>query len=322
MTQFVQIVLLIVAVLWLEANGKPFFQGISFQRGFEINFKPLPRNPITFIKEKWLPFGTFGRKHSIQKRNSDSGVVPVSQPPPSVIPVSEVPEIRPAAPVYEHVEDIPLHTLPFIPQSHQNPRSIAPMPISSPMPPDSPIPPQPISPVPPKVSVPPPLIPTMVIVTPAPQPAFNYVSPPPITPQVISNPSNQPITNEVPLGPPFGGMDGSLPPISSNMVVSSSASGRFTDITRAVPLYVPENVNSIQPISPVVEEKIITPLITPTIRPEPPRNDIVLSNNSLVRGSKLALYFGSVFLQLMSQFMNSARATFDQMTNPPPVYRN
>ncbi|KAJ8709307.1 hypothetical protein PYW07_009133 [Mythimna separata] len=327
MTNFVQIVILTMAVLCLEGNGNPLFQGISFQRGFEINFKPLPRNPITFIKEKWSPFGVFGRKHSIQKRNSGRSVVPVSQAPPAVPLASEVPEARPAAPVFEHVEEIEhLQTPPFIPPSQQIPISVVPLPISSPMPPPvSPIQPQLISPVPPIASLPPPFMPTNVIITPAPQPSFNYMPPPLITPQVVSISPNQPIPKEEPLEPPFVRMEGSLPPISSNMVIPPPASGRFTDVTRAE--LVREYMNSIQPIPPpppplVVEEKPTPPLETNSIKPEPPRNDIPINDNSLIRGSKIALYFGSIFLQLMSQFMSNARATFDQMTNPPPVFNN
>lgn len=314
---------LIVAVLWLEANGKPLFQGISFQRGFEINFKPLPRNPITFIKEKWSPFGVFGRKHSLQKRHSGS-IASVEQAEPVVPVAPEVLEPRPAAPVFEHVEETEnLHTPPLITLPKQAPRSVVPLLISTPVPsPLSPIQPQLISPLPPIISSPaPPPVPTSVIVTSVP-PAFRYVPPLSITPEVVIIPQNKPITNDVLLQPSPVRMEGALPPISSNMVIPPPASGRFTDVTGAVPLR--EYMDSIQPIPPppAVEEKATPPIETNSIKPEPPRNDFAINENSLVRGSKIALYFGSIFLQLMSQFMSNARATFDQMTNPPPVFNN
>ena len=306
-------------MVWL-ANGNPLFQGISFQRGFELNFKPLPRNPITFIKEKWSPFGVFGRKHSLQKRNSGSGAVPVVQEAPVVAPVSGVPEPRPAAPVFEHVEEPgPINTSPLLPLPHQSPRSVVPLLVTSPVPPVSPIQPPLVSPGPPFLNSPaPPPMPVSVIVTPVPHPVFSNM--PPITPEVVSTPPKQPITSNVQQPPPIR-MEGSLPPLSSNMVVPPPP-GLFTDVSRAEP--VREYMNAVQPIPPplAVEEKVAPPLETNSVKPEPPKNDIVINDNALVRGSKMALYFGSIFLQLMAQFMTNARATFDQMTNGPPVYNN
>uniref|UniRef100_A0A2A4JMP6 Uncharacterized protein n=1 Tax=Heliothis virescens TaxID=7102 RepID=A0A2A4JMP6_HELVI len=299
MTKFLQIVFLIVVTLWHEADNTPLFQGIKFQRGFELSFKPLPRKPLTFLKEKWSPFGVFGRLHSIQKRSSGVVVVPVEEARPAPIVPRPIP---PAAPVFEYVEEPHLHRQPFLTLHNQSSRSVVPLVISSPV--GVPIAAQPpVSPGPPIIissSASPPM-PLSVIVTPAPLPVINNVSP---------------IANDVKL-------EGALPPLSSNMVIPPR---RFTDISKAEPVrkYMESNQGA-PPLAP--EEKVPPPLETNSIKPEVPKSDIVLNDSSLVRGSKMALYFGSIFLQLMSQFMSNARATFDQMTarrnyQPPPVYNN
>nr|XP_021190521.2 uncharacterized protein LOC110376380 [Helicoverpa armigera] len=304
MTKFLQIVFVIVAILWLEADSTPLFQGISFQRGFELNFKPLPRKPLTFLRQKWSPFGVFGTKHSIEKRSPGAVVVPVEAASPA--PIDSEP-IRPA-PVFEHVEEH-LNPPPYIAVPNQTPRSVIPL-ISSPVVPiGTPI--QPMSPSPLIISSPaPPSMPLSVIVTPAPRPIVNSVPPPSLYNDIVM-PANQPIANDAKL-------EGALPPLSSNMVIPP----RFTDISRAEP--VREFMESNQGVPPSfgVEEKVAPPLETNSIKPEVPKSGFALNDSSLVRGSKMALYFGSIFLQLMSQFMSNARATFDQMTNPPPVYNN
>ncbi|XP_022834045.1 uncharacterized protein LOC111361847 [Spodoptera litura] len=311
-----QVTFLIVAVLWSESNGTPLFQGISFQRGFEINFKPLPRNPISFIKEKWSPFGVFGKKHIIQKRQAFDNLMATGAQGPPVVPLSVEP-VRPA-PVYERIEDPGLLQTPFLVTLPQS--TVRPVIVSSPLPP-------PVSPILPQASPRPVLIPSSVsvppsvIVTPIP-PVISSVPPPAGIQEIIQIPPRRPINSDLPLlRPPLPAREG-IPPISTNMIVPPS-SGLFTDIMRVVPV-VSGNLNSIQPSlgPPVVEGNVGRPIETNSIQPEPPRNGFSLNDSSLVRASRVALYFGSVFLQLMSQFMTNARATFDQMSSPPPVYNN
>ncbi|KAF9424884.1 hypothetical protein HW555_000185 [Spodoptera exigua] len=316
MTKFLEVIFLIVAVLWSESNGIPLFQGISFQRGFEINFKPLPRNPISFIKEKWSPFGVFGRKHVIQKRQVlDNLLVAGAQGPP-IVPLSVEPVPRPA-PVYERIEEPGLLQTPFLVTLPES--TARPLIISSPLPPPaSPVLTQGTPPRPVLISSPPSEQPNVVII---PSPPVLSSVPPPAGIQEVQIPPGRPIISDIPLlRPPAPTREG-IPPISTNMVVPPG-SGLFTDITRAVP--VGGNVDSVQPSPgpPAVEENVGASIETNSIQPEPPRNRFTLNNSSLVRASRVALYFGSVFLQLMSQFMTNARATFDQMTNPPPVYNN
>lgn len=299
-----------MAVLWSDSNGTPLFQGISFQRGFEINFKPLPRKPISFIKEKWSPFGVFGRKHIIQKRQAlddlmVTGVVPLSVEP-----------VRPA-PVYERIEDPGLLQTPFLVTLPQS--TVRPVLLSSPLPPPvSPVLPQGATPRP--VLIPSPAsVPPSVIVSPVP-PVMSSLPPSAGIQEIVQIPPRGPVNSGIPLlRPPVPPREG-IPPISTNMVVPPS-SGLFTDITRA--MTGGGNLEPIQPsLGPPVVESNVAPIETNSIQQEPPRNGFSLNDSSLVRASKVALYFGSVFLQLMSQFMTNARATFDQMTNPPPVYNN
>lgn len=316
-----QMLLLIVVVQWFGAKGTPLFQGISFQRGFELNFKPLPRKPLSFIKEKWSPFGVFGRRFGIQKRSIGSGV-PVPQ---------GASELRQAAPVFEHVDEIEhVETLPLKVLPPQTPRSLIPVHISPPVPPPG------ISSIPLSVSSPaPPPIPLHVIITPAPKPVLSDVPQQSIYPamSVVTPPTYSPLNRDV-LPPAISAPvpEVNVLPVSSNMVIPPAKIvnndvrpplGLYTDISRVEP--VKENMNSVQPVAPpiTVEEKVAPPIVTNSIKPETPKNDnIVLNDSSLIRGSRLALYFGNIFLQLMSQFMTNARATFDQITNPPPVFNN
>ncbi|CAD0203129.1 unnamed protein product [Chrysodeixis includens] len=288
-----QIILLIFAVQCFGADGKPFLQGISFKKDFEINFKPFERKPITFIKEKWSPFGVFGRKRVIVKRQAEI-LIPISKP--------DTLEQKPA-PVFEHLEEIQ-NTAPlmFLPPPPPNPVSVVPVsevPVvvitPSSIPKDSP------TPLPVVTTV----RPLFISSTPRP---LSTVAPPPVP--LIITPSPPPI-KEPELADERA--------ISSNFIVPPPSEGPpppglYTDISRSEP--VREYVDVAPPIPPT------PPVVDNSIKPEIPRSDIVINDNVLVRGSKLALYFGSIFLSLMSQFMSNARATFDQMTNPVPVYNN
>ncbi|XP_026737110.1 leucine-rich repeat extensin-like protein 3, partial [Trichoplusia ni] len=286
-----QIVLLFIAVQCFEADGKPFLEGISIQKGLEIKFKPFPLKPITFIKEKWSPFGVFGKKRAIVKRDTEF-LIPVS---PSTL------EPQPA-PVFENLEEIqntpPLRFLP-----PQPPRAVTLVPVSeaptviitsSPLPKISPTQPPVVTDIPP----------VFISSTPL---AFSSVAPPPIPLSIPPSPPPMELANPV-----------TEPSISSNFIVppprEGPPPGLFTDISRSEP--VREYMDVVPSIPPT------PPLVDNNVKPDIPRTDIVINDNALVRGSKLALYFGSIFLSLMSQFMTNARATFDQMTNPTPVFNN
>lgn len=52
------------------ATSSPFGE-FSLKKNYNFEFKPLPFKPIHFIKEIWSPFGIFGVKHGIEKRDLD-----------------------------------------------------------------------------------------------------------------------------------------------------------------------------------------------------------------------------------------------------------
>lgn len=47
---------------------EPLFQGFSIKKEFDVSLKPFVWKPISIIKEKWSPFGKFGVRHGIEKR--------------------------------------------------------------------------------------------------------------------------------------------------------------------------------------------------------------------------------------------------------------
>lgn len=71
------------------ATGSPFGE-FSLKKNFNFEFKPLPFKPFHFIKEKWSPFGKFGVKHGIAKRDLDK------------IMLAEEKELEPRLPVEVH----------------------------------------------------------------------------------------------------------------------------------------------------------------------------------------------------------------------------
>lgn len=50
------------------AAGSPFGE-FSLKKNFNFEFKPIPLKPIHLFMEKWSPFGKFGMKHGIEKRD-------------------------------------------------------------------------------------------------------------------------------------------------------------------------------------------------------------------------------------------------------------
>lgn len=358
--------MLIFSVQWLEITGNPLFQGISFQKGFELNFKPLPRKPIAFISEKWSPFGVFGRKFAIQKRSLDD-MVP---PPPARVP-------RPAAPVFEHIEEIeeigtgPLFIVPrspVLPPAVLPPPPPVPKPVEEPKPLPPPLPvPLPIivnelPPLPEKPHAVPPISTNMVIiqptkvvnshvtsssglytditrvesvkehidsakpipvepkppvpVPPVPPPVVEPVPPPPVPPPPVPPPPVSPPPAE-PVPPP----PAPIPPTSEEPLSPPPT---------PVPPPPPEPPKAPEPIPPHYihkkeEKKKNKEILHDKQKKEIPleghKTEVLLKDSSLIKGSKMALQFGTVFLTLMAQFFDSARATIDQMTNPPPNFK-
>ncbi|XP_028030826.1 uncharacterized protein LOC114243509 [Bombyx mandarina] len=227
--------------------GKPLFKGISIKKGFDISFIPLPKKPLSFITEKWSPFGIFGVKHAIQKRELIEEEEPIVtmktslQPPP-------MPTITPLPPTPAG----PMKTILIN-------EDVSRLPID-----DS--------------------IETM----------SSAVVPVPLEPPLSSNFEIIPTTKE-----------------------EKGPSGFYTDISRAVP--VNNYLNLVErpafpAVAPVVENEL--PPNIPSVPKENPNVDPLLENNSIVRGSKLALYFSNLFLQLFSQFLANARVTLNQFSDP------
>lgn len=386
---------------WVQVN--PIFQGLSFQRGFEINFKPWIKKPIVFIKEKWSPLGVFGKKISVQKRSLDNIVPPKPRPAAPVFeiieeqPIGTAPlNIVPKAPVYASLPKVPPPLVPLpkplpiivndyppivppistnmvivqptkadnsdlssikgntlytdisrvesiekyiqgyeiSPSGQLKPVGVPPTPLKP-----EPLPSQPIPillpPKPPVVVTPvpsPPVIenPSTVLipkppatvlstnpapVPPSPSPSLPpppgvEVSPPPTLSKV---PATVPLPPPPSLPPPSPGLEMSPPPIAPSIPIP---------ITPTTPIPIPEAPTPVLPKEPIPEkeENKEKPPPVPSVPQEVPKTDIVLKNNTFVKGSRVALQFGSVFLTLMAQFFDRARATIDLMTNPPPQF--
>lgn len=62
---------MLIAVQWYHVTSKPLFESLNIERNVKIGFVPLKFRPITFIKEKWGPFGKFTKKHTIERRDLD-----------------------------------------------------------------------------------------------------------------------------------------------------------------------------------------------------------------------------------------------------------
>ncbi|XP_053614659.1 uncharacterized protein LOC128677671 [Plodia interpunctella] len=109
MTNFRQILLALATLQWAGVvTCTPLLQGVKITRDFNIDFKPFQFRPISYIMEKWGPFGAFGKKYAIAKRDLDA--VNITPPP---LQVSGVSSVGPAfaspapAPVVEVTPDLP-----------------------------------------------------------------------------------------------------------------------------------------------------------------------------------------------------------------------
>lgn len=70
---YLQIFLCYLAIQCVTTvKSKPIFGELSFKRNFDVLIKPIPFKPLQFVKEKWTPFGSFGIKKGIVKRDLEA----------------------------------------------------------------------------------------------------------------------------------------------------------------------------------------------------------------------------------------------------------
>lgn len=208
------------------ATGSPFGE-FSLKKNFNLEFKPLPFKPIQFIKEKWSPFGKFGKRLGIQKRDLDK-----------IAPGEEKGLLENRLPVEVH-EAGPLGPITFPRQE------IGRVPIMQ-------------SPIRPNL-----FLPLGIGPVPAPPPPEVVITPPP--PQI-----------------------GRIPGLNTNIARDQLIDGYLKEVGQEVQVEaLPHEVNIIEkPLSPKIEE--------------PGKKE---EDNPFVRGSKLAIYFGSLLLDIMSRFL-------------------
>ncbi|XP_061720558.1 uncharacterized protein LOC133527528 [Cydia pomonella] len=317
--------ILILFVVFQIVNSKPFKE-IHMKKDFEFSIKPpvLPIKPFKFIKHKWLHLG-----HGIVKR-SPFELIPNPEGninnPDSLLKLSLEKEFGigtplppPPPPPPEGIPPAPL----FIPEAPG---------ISSPAP----------------ASVPPPVTGSTILVS------EEYLSrlpeegaeiivitpvPPPPPPPVVSMPAVVPSPPPLPppIPEPIPGPPPPLPPVPPEVPKDLIQGNLLTDIGR---------VEEINAYLKAVEGLGISPppgliMSSPAGPPPPPPLEAVLpvlNSNSievevpkppppppaektspLVKGSRLALYFGNIFLQVMSEVLSSARSALSQYSPPAPI---
>lgn len=97
--------------LFYDVVSKPLFKGISLKRAFDFSFIPMERKPISYIRERWSPFGVFGVRRTIAKRDltsiqQDTGsITSVTVLPPGHVAMPYLQMTpRPPSPVVENPE--------------------------------------------------------------------------------------------------------------------------------------------------------------------------------------------------------------------------
>ncbi|XP_063540290.1 uncharacterized protein LOC134749319 [Cydia strobilella] len=300
--------ILILFVVFQIVNSKPFKE-IHFKKNLEFSIKHpvLPIKPFKFIKHKWLHIG-----HGIEKRS-----------PLEVIPKPEENIVNPDSLIKVSLEkEFGIGT-----------------PLPPPPPPPAPmfIPEAPGISSPPPPSVPPPVTGSTILVS------EDYLSrlpeqgaeiivitpvPPPPPPPVVSIPPPSPIPEPIP-GPP--------PPVPPEVPKGLVQGNLLTDIGRV------EEINAYLkaveglgispppglimpppagPPPPPPLEAVLPVLNSNSIEveaPKPPPPPPVEKTSPLVKGSRLALYFGNIFLQVMSEVLSSARSALSQYSPPAPI---
>lgn len=202
------------------------FGELNIKKDFQFGFKPISFKPLYFIKEKWTPFGMFGKKHGIEKRDLDK-ITPSEEKAVFENRLPEVHEPGPLGPVtfpIQEVQRIPITQSPVGPiwSGQYGPLGIGPVPAHPP--------------------------PEVVITPPPPK-----------------------------LGP--------VPGLNTNIARDQLINSYLQDTGPQQSLS-PE-INSIErPLPPKIEE--------PVEKEE---------DNPFIRGSRLAMYFGSLLIDIMSRFL-------------------
>lgn len=312
------------------AQNTPLFQGFSVQKGFEVNFKPFQFKPLAIFKEKWSPFGRFGVRKGIQKRDLEASerISPRTISPAPVFeyfnegsPADEKKDIIETLsnqlrlgpdlikPLSSNSIRIPLSES-FKPPteglytsiSRNPPTSVSSKPVTDEI--FGELPPRPVGPIsepdivqPQQVSVKP--VSPIESVNILPLHPISQVSLRPVTPILL-----QPIESvSVPPVTPI--------PVQLNSPVPVRPLNPFSVQPTGSVIMRPKGFNIGQPQASVPP---IIPLITPPASSNVPLSEIPPTDGPLVRGSKVALYFGNVLLQLVSQFLTNARMQFSQFS--------
>ncbi|CAG9795801.1 unnamed protein product [Diatraea saccharalis] len=313
MTLLAKIYLLITVIeLYHVANSTPIFEAINIEKKINLQFKPFKFRPITFITEKWGPFGKFmGRKHIIERRDLETNVIDKYEDAATRV---KNPNER-MIPVEENVEDSPNLAPPFR------------LPIKVIMPPSSPIPAADVNTnsVPNTVMSPSNLPPARGLNT-------NILS------SVVTSPRNpssatslntnfNPVAVMTPTNPPPAAGSNTnnhpkvvMPPpppgLNTNIISSIPGSPFFTPLNPYMrPVVNPPPIVEVNPIGgPLIVPKKPPPTSpVPPVSPVPPPKE---PNN----GSRPMGIFGFIrdlFSELMIQLITRARSSMSQLGNPP-----
>ncbi|RVE43748.1 hypothetical protein evm_011597 [Chilo suppressalis] len=107
MTRLLEIYLLVIVVivqLCVIINSTPIFEGINIEKKINIEFKPFKFRPISFISEKWGPFGKIIKKHIIERRDVETNnIIDINE---DLSSITKKPTER-MIPVEENVEESP-----------------------------------------------------------------------------------------------------------------------------------------------------------------------------------------------------------------------
>lgn len=358
-------------MLWIEVTqSTPLFQGFNVQKGFEVKLLPLQFKPLSLFKEKWSPFGRFGIRKGIQKRDLSPTVLspaPVFEQVDESSPIINEreeniamsvtvisPELERFKPLSSNLIRIPLTETRNSPTDglytsvNRNP-SVRNVPINTGQPVIEELfgelPPRPVGLIPELIA------PTRQPVTPVPiQPITPVIIQPvqPISIQPVSPLYRQPVTARPiqpvsavpiqPISPVFTQTVQPIPIQPGNPISTQPISSFPIQPVSPMPIQpvnrfpmLPISSFPVQPVTPVPVRQLglipvqarpslpqgVIPIITPPPRfpltSNTPLSEIPPTDGPLVRGSKRALYYGNVLLQLLSQFITNARLQISQL---------
>ncbi|XP_063385768.1 uncharacterized protein LOC134671845 isoform X2 [Cydia fagiglandana] len=283
------------------------------KKDIEFSIKPpvLPIKPFKFIKHKWFHLG-----HGIVKRS-----------PFEVIPKPEENIVNQDSLLKVSLEKEFGIGTPLPPPPPPLPEGIPPAPL--------------IIPEAPGISSPPPSVPPVtgstilvsedyfsrlpaegaeiIVITPVPPPppppVVSIPPPPPPIPEPISGPP-PPVPPEVPKGLTQGNLLTDIGRVEEINAYLKAVEG--LGITPPPGLIMPPPAG---PPPPPPLEAVLPVLNSNSIEvevPKPPPPPVE-KTSPLVKGSRLALYFGNIFLQVMSEVISSARSALSQYSPPAPI---